>query len=300
MLSGASVRYRFYTRWGVTAEELSRIVFSYSVTFWLGLLRARRPEPGDEPAAERAAAAGAAAGHRRRLAAVARGGGVPGRDRRPADAAARVPLRAAAAAPVARRSAAAGLGRRLGAGRSGALRAAAAGQLPFLTFLGVVPRGDPAGHGQPRARRRRRVRRADGAAAAAVPARRRNCCPRWSCTARSTTCCRLPSRSSGWSSTRLPAAAPPGARQCMGRRAHRAGHAAPAGRGVVLLRQRPAACPARRRRRPGGSICSTACCRSASSRRRTSSAASPAPGLLVLSQGLARRLDAAYYLTARR
>jgi phosphatidylglycerol lysyltransferase len=37
-LSGASVRYRFYTRWGVTAEELSRIVFSYSVTFWLGLL----------------------------------------------------------------------------------------------------------------------------------------------------------------------------------------------------------------------------------------------------------------------
>src|SRR6185503_3407039 len=38
MLSGASVRYRFYTRWGVTAEELSRIVISYSVTFWLGLL----------------------------------------------------------------------------------------------------------------------------------------------------------------------------------------------------------------------------------------------------------------------
>jgi phosphatidylglycerol lysyltransferase len=37
MLSGASVRYRFYIRWGVTAEELSRIVFSYSVTFWLGL-----------------------------------------------------------------------------------------------------------------------------------------------------------------------------------------------------------------------------------------------------------------------
>jgi phosphatidylglycerol lysyltransferase len=38
MLSGASVRYRFYRRWGVTPEELSRIVFSYSVTFWLGLL----------------------------------------------------------------------------------------------------------------------------------------------------------------------------------------------------------------------------------------------------------------------
>ncbi|HEY7598561.1 MAG TPA: phosphatidylglycerol lysyltransferase domain-containing protein, partial [Candidatus Limnocylindrales bacterium] len=38
MLSGATVRYRFYTRWGVTADELSRIVISYSVTFWLGLL----------------------------------------------------------------------------------------------------------------------------------------------------------------------------------------------------------------------------------------------------------------------
>ena len=38
MLSGASVRYRFYTRWGVTAEELSRVMFSHVVTFWLGLL----------------------------------------------------------------------------------------------------------------------------------------------------------------------------------------------------------------------------------------------------------------------
>ena len=38
VLSGASVRYRFYSRWGVTAEELSRLVFSYSITFWLGLL----------------------------------------------------------------------------------------------------------------------------------------------------------------------------------------------------------------------------------------------------------------------
>ena len=37
MLSGASVRYRFYSRWGLTGEELSRIIFSYSVTFWLGL-----------------------------------------------------------------------------------------------------------------------------------------------------------------------------------------------------------------------------------------------------------------------
>jgi phosphatidylglycerol lysyltransferase len=38
MLSGASVRYRFYTRWGVPADELPQIVFSYVVTFWLGLL----------------------------------------------------------------------------------------------------------------------------------------------------------------------------------------------------------------------------------------------------------------------
>ena len=38
MLSGASVRYRFYTRWGVTADELSRVMFSYVITFWLGLL----------------------------------------------------------------------------------------------------------------------------------------------------------------------------------------------------------------------------------------------------------------------
>ena len=38
MLSGASVRYRFYTRWGITTEDLTRIVISNSVTFWLGLL----------------------------------------------------------------------------------------------------------------------------------------------------------------------------------------------------------------------------------------------------------------------
>jgi phosphatidylglycerol lysyltransferase len=37
-LSGFSVRYRFYTRLGITVEELSRLAFSYSVTFWLGLL----------------------------------------------------------------------------------------------------------------------------------------------------------------------------------------------------------------------------------------------------------------------
>ena len=36
-LAGFSVRYRFYTRRGTTVEDLSRLAFSYSVTFWLGL-----------------------------------------------------------------------------------------------------------------------------------------------------------------------------------------------------------------------------------------------------------------------
>jgi phosphatidylglycerol lysyltransferase len=38
MLSGASVRYRFYSRWGITGQQFSQIVISYSMTFWLGLL----------------------------------------------------------------------------------------------------------------------------------------------------------------------------------------------------------------------------------------------------------------------
>ncbi len=38
MLSGASVRYRFYSRWGISGQQFSQIVISYSVTFWLGLL----------------------------------------------------------------------------------------------------------------------------------------------------------------------------------------------------------------------------------------------------------------------
>jgi phosphatidylglycerol lysyltransferase len=38
MVTGASIRYRFYSRWGVTTADLSKIVFAYSVTFWLGLL----------------------------------------------------------------------------------------------------------------------------------------------------------------------------------------------------------------------------------------------------------------------
>ena len=38
LISGTSVRYRFYSRWGMTAGEISRVVVFYSGTFWLGLL----------------------------------------------------------------------------------------------------------------------------------------------------------------------------------------------------------------------------------------------------------------------
>ena len=71
MLSGASVRYRFYTRWGVTAEELSRIVFSYSVTFWLGLLGLGGLSLVVSPLPDVARAAGASAAGAGRLAADA-------------------------------------------------------------------------------------------------------------------------------------------------------------------------------------------------------------------------------------
>jgi phosphatidylglycerol lysyltransferase len=37
-LTGASVRYRFYVRWGLSAEELSRVVVSNTVAFWIGLM----------------------------------------------------------------------------------------------------------------------------------------------------------------------------------------------------------------------------------------------------------------------
>ncbi|MGE0043676.1 MAG: bifunctional lysylphosphatidylglycerol flippase/synthetase MprF [Vicinamibacterales bacterium] len=38
LLSGTSARYRFYARWGLSADEVSRVVIFYSSTFWLGLL----------------------------------------------------------------------------------------------------------------------------------------------------------------------------------------------------------------------------------------------------------------------
>ena len=133
MLSGASVRYRFYTRWGLTGEELSRIVFSYSVTFWLGLLAlgglslAVSPVPAlARVSRARRGACGLAAGRRPRSAYV----GGRGRGRR----AFRIgrysfPLPTLPIAVDAARA----VGGRLGAGRRRALRAAAAGR-------GAVPR----------------------------------------------------------------------------------------------------------------------------------------------------------------
>ncbi|HEY0021329.1 MAG TPA: bifunctional lysylphosphatidylglycerol flippase/synthetase MprF [Longimicrobium sp.] len=38
IISGTSVRYRFYSRWGLGAEDISRIVVFYTGTFWLGFL----------------------------------------------------------------------------------------------------------------------------------------------------------------------------------------------------------------------------------------------------------------------
>jgi phosphatidylglycerol lysyltransferase len=38
LLSGTSARYRFYSRWGLTPGDLSRVVVFYTGTFWVGLL----------------------------------------------------------------------------------------------------------------------------------------------------------------------------------------------------------------------------------------------------------------------
>jgi phosphatidylglycerol lysyltransferase len=38
LLSGTSARYRFYSRWGLSGLEISRVVLFYSGTFWLGLI----------------------------------------------------------------------------------------------------------------------------------------------------------------------------------------------------------------------------------------------------------------------
>ncbi|HKP75115.1 MAG TPA: bifunctional lysylphosphatidylglycerol flippase/synthetase MprF, partial [Longimicrobiaceae bacterium] len=38
LLTGAPLRYRMYSRWGLSAGEIARIIAFYSTTFWLGLL----------------------------------------------------------------------------------------------------------------------------------------------------------------------------------------------------------------------------------------------------------------------
>jgi phosphatidylglycerol lysyltransferase len=38
LVSGAAVRYRFYSRWGLSSGQIARLVVFYSSTFWLGLL----------------------------------------------------------------------------------------------------------------------------------------------------------------------------------------------------------------------------------------------------------------------
>ena len=38
LLTGAPLRYRMYTRWGLTPGEIARIIAFYSTTFWLGVL----------------------------------------------------------------------------------------------------------------------------------------------------------------------------------------------------------------------------------------------------------------------
>lgn len=38
LLTGAPLRYRMYSRWGLTAGEIARIIGFYSTTFWLGVL----------------------------------------------------------------------------------------------------------------------------------------------------------------------------------------------------------------------------------------------------------------------
>lgn len=37
LISGTSVRYRFYSRWGLRAAEISRVVVFYTGTFWVGI-----------------------------------------------------------------------------------------------------------------------------------------------------------------------------------------------------------------------------------------------------------------------
>jgi phosphatidylglycerol lysyltransferase len=64
MLTGPSVRYRFYSRWGLSAAEISRLLFGYATAFWLGLLTlggatlVTNPPVGVLPGVSRVAASG--------------------------------------------------------------------------------------------------------------------------------------------------------------------------------------------------------------------------------------------------
>ena len=178
MLSGASVRYRFYTRWGLTGEELSRIVFSYSVTFWLGLLALGGVSLALQPGAR---ALGPMAAARR----APIGWLLVAALRSPTSAA------AAPAAAVPPRPVSTSRCRRCGIAVTQLLLSvvdwALAGAVLYVLLPagrvavpGVprrVPRGDPHRHGEPRARRPGRLRRADGRAAEAVPVDRRTLLP---------------------------------------------------------------------------------------------------------------------------
>ena len=125
MLSGGSIRYRFYTRWGVTAEELSRIVFSYSVTFWLGLFAlgglslAVAPIPDVAGAPARSLLVGAG------MAPHGAAAGLSPPDDDPPDAVAHPAVRTAAPHATDRPRADRALHRRLDAGRRRALRVVA-------------------------------------------------------------------------------------------------------------------------------------------------------------------------------
>ena len=298
MLSGASVRYRFYTRWGVTAEELSRIVFSYSVTFWLGLLALGGLSLVVSPLPRRASCRPAVAARRSAWLLML----VPPAYRRwPRSCGGdrlHLPELRAAAAVAAHRRRRSCCCRSLDWALAGAvLVRAAAASAPALSrsssarscvaiLLGMashVPGGVGVFEGlmvlllKP------------------VPRRRGSCCRRWSCIARSTTCCRWRSRSSGSSPTKCASAASAAARIGGGaRRLDRAAHAARAGRLHIPRRPGPAVLGRDAGRRRAGWSCSSASLPLGVIEASHFLGSVAGAALLLLSQGLARRLDAAY------
>ena len=168
MLSGASVRYRFYTRWGITAEELSRIVFSYVVTFWLGLLLIGGLSLAMSPLPHELGVSAPAVVSAGRLAADVGEPGVcvaaglrlgPIRFRR-----VELPLPSPRLAVA---QLAISILEWTIAGR-GPVRAPAAGQRPVSHASGSVPRVTAARARQPYSRRHGRIRGADGAPLEAV------------------------------------------------------------------------------------------------------------------------------------